>query len=386
MSKAAATRAIRRESTDTTLYELNDNFAGRIGDSDYDETKLVHIHRRNRPLVWSHVTMLSFLDSLLKGYYIPPIICSSSFRNGNEIREVMDGGNRITTIRRILDNSVRELTPEERRRVETSKIAIVLMYNLTPCQTREMFCRINKSFKVTDGQLYAMSEDDSPLVCEAIALLEDDAYPLREMITLCFFDTRNNDDAKRRNLANAVAMISGITHGPKYITTKFSRQEEHVENPAPIDRERIVAVLSQAFHIFREADTCETKAPSKAVKKARFNIERYLAPIIYDILTVEPDDILAIQEKWVDYIGLVRNQSFGASDAMKVPGKSKMNADTWKRISYKVFHYVKGGPEYPSLTHDYLLKDMKYYLPASETDVKDEDEDEENEEEVDEDI
>jgi uncharacterized protein with ParB-like and HNH nuclease domain len=69
----------------------------------FDGSKLIEIHRRNRPYVWSHKMQLDFLDSILKGYYIPPIICCAK----NSKLYVMEGGNRITTIRRIMNNEVR---------------------------------------------------------------------------------------------------------------------------------------------------------------------------------------------------------------------------------------------------------------------------------------
>jgi HK97 family phage prohead protease len=110
---------IRIENIQTTIASLNNDFSGRNGSHDYDEKKPIHIHRRNRAFVWNAQMQESCLDSILKGYYIPPIICSSQIKqvgaNGYiERREVMEGGNRITTFRRILNGNVRELTEEER--------------------------------------------------------------------------------------------------------------------------------------------------------------------------------------------------------------------------------------------------------------------------------
>jgi hypothetical protein len=195
----SATR-LSTENIQTTISQINNDFSGREGDLDYTSDSLVHIHRRNRPYVWNKDMQENLIDSIIHGYYIPPIICCSRIVDGRERREVMEGGNRMTTFRRILRGDVRELTTEERQRIESHPITIVVMRNLTAKAQRIMFRRLNKNVKVSDGQLYAMSVDDSPLVREAIAFLDNDDYPLRNMISEHFFDTRNSDTNGKKNL------------------------------------------------------------------------------------------------------------------------------------------------------------------------------------------
>ena len=122
--------SIRTENIQTTISALNDDFSGRTGSLDYNEQKSVHIHRRNRAYVWNQQMQESLLDSILKGYYVPPIICCSRIISNIERREVMEGGNRITTFRRILQNEVRELTPEERAEF-IRKVVVHLTQNST---------------------------------------------------------------------------------------------------------------------------------------------------------------------------------------------------------------------------------------------------------------
>lgn len=45
--------AIRTENINTSINELNEDFAGRKTMANYDESKQIHIHRRNRAFVWS---------------------------------------------------------------------------------------------------------------------------------------------------------------------------------------------------------------------------------------------------------------------------------------------------------------------------------------------
>lgn len=337
---------LRPVNIQTTIYALNLEFAGRRGSAEYDESKSFHIHRRNRAFVWNAQMQESCLDSILKGYYIPPIICSSQIKMSSsgvpvERREVMEGGNRITTFRRILNCSVRELTEKERRIVESHPITIVVMRNLTSIQTREMFRRLNKNVRVSDGQLYSMSEEDSPLVREALALLNDADYPLRTQITEYFFDTQNRDSDSRPNLENAVALVSGALYGGEFITRSFSRQEEHVESQTPINRADVVSILGHVFDVFRQANLLVNLVDGRK-KKAQWPVGRYLGAILYDIKK-NPESIPTVQQKWATYLEKVRNEEPNAIDAILVPGAQNMTVERLNIISKKVEIYIRTG-------------------------------------------
>lgn len=291
------------------------DFAGRMPTRDqpnpsYAPDRLIHIHRRNRAYVWSAKMQLDCLDSILKGYYIPPIICSSAIVDGMERREVMEGGNRITTFARILEGLVRELTPEERRQVEAYPITLVVMRNLTPEQQRQMFRRLNKSVKVSDGQLFAMSEDDSPLVREAYALLEEDQHPLRAAITELFFDTRGKDSSSKSLLSNAMALISGALHGVEFITKSFDRQERWVGSQETVDRAYVVEMLNRVFEVFRLANA-RFPVTDKRIKKGQFTVGKWMGVILYDLLSY-PDQTRQIQDKWAAYIVRIRREDSNA--------------------------------------------------------------------------
>jgi hypothetical protein len=356
---------IRTENIQTTIYALDSDFSGRRDSGDYDETKSIRIHRRNRPYVWNREMQLACLDSLLKGYYIPPIICSSSILSGMEVREVMEGGNRITTFRRILKGDVRPLTEEERRIICAHPITLVVMRGLTAKQTREMFRRLNKNVKVSDGQLFSMSEDDSPLVREALALLDADDYPLRARITDYFFDTRNNDNDGKSNLENAIALVSGALHGPEYITKSFTRQEEKVEDQTEVNRARIVTILGHTFEVFRLANDA-VELTDKRKMKAQWTVGNYLGAILYDIL-MNLNNIPHVQTKWVNYLTRFRNGDEMALEAIVVAGAQNINVDKLKRISTKVDIFLS---EDRIMTKD-ELKLIRHPIPV---DTDDEDE------------
>jgi hypothetical protein len=355
------------ENTNMTIHQLNESFSGRIGTPQYDSRKLVHIHRRNRPYVWNLDMQTKLLDSVLQGYYVPPIICSHSIVDSVERREVMEGGNRITTFRRILNDEVRPLTLEERMKIQMSSITVVVMRGLTPKQQREMFRRLNKNIKVSDGQLYSMSEDDSPLVKEAFALLNADDHPLRQLITKHFFDTRNADNDGKKQLENAVALISGAIHGPNYISKSYNVQETKVESQEPIHRKDVVSVLKDIIDIFELADQKQPLNDSRK-RRAQWNVGKLLGAMLYDYHTSESDGIC---QKWATYIAMVRRYEIGAEEAVKMAGAQNLTATRYKRICVKVDIYVRER----RLASDLELASVVHHHSEPEIEETDEDED-----------
>ena len=327
---------LRTENIQTTISSLNSDFSGRVGTLDYDENKLVHIHRRNRPFVWSSDMQKSLLDSILMGYYIPPIICST--RRGEERREVMEGGNRITTFRKILNDEVRPLTEQERQRVNAHPITLVVMRNLTSKDQRIMFRRLNKNVKVTDGQLYSMSEDDSPLVKEAIAFLNEPSYPLRDKITAHFFAPKE-DNIHKKLLENAIAILSGAIYGVKHISKLYNIQEEVIESQEPIRRETIVHILGSILEIFDMADK-QQPLQDKRKLRGQWGVGKWVGAILYDYHTHQ-GETRNIQEKWANYIAAVRSEEEGAEDASKLGGAQNLTATRYKKICTKVDIYLK---------------------------------------------
>jgi hypothetical protein len=369
---------IRTENIQTTIHSMNLDFAGRRNTEGYDEKKPIHIHRRNRAFVWSLKMQSDCLDSILKGYYIPPIICCSRIVNGTEIREVMEGGNRTTTFRKILKREVRELTDAEYHKVCSHPITLVVMRNLTNTQQREMFRRLNKNIKVTDGQLYAMSEEDSPLVKEAMFLLNSPEYPLRDRLTEVFFDTVNKDDNGQKNLENAIALVSGALNGVDYITKSFARQEEKIEKQETIDREKILTTLDIVLKIFEKANL-EFPLINKTKKKMQWIVGRYIGAILYDIQTCR-ENIPDVIEKWKKYLVLVRKDVPNAKEAIEISGAQNINPDKLKRKSFKVDIFLKekrlaSEEELKRVKHIY--EDKEVLVTHNEDNSSDDEEDEE---------
>lgn len=334
-----AATGTRFENIQTTMGALNAQFAGRRGTAGYNDAKPLHIHRRNRAYVWSVEMEDKLLDSMKKGYPIPPIYCCVTVRDGRVLREIMDGGNRTTAVNNLLARP--SLDPADRMLIETYPINMFVMQNLDSKEQREMFRRLNKNVKVSDGQLYAMSEDDSPLVVEAAQMLSAPDYPLRQMMDAIFGDLANDKKA-RRLLSNAVALISGALNGVNYLTTSFNVQEPKVEDQTPPDRAAVTAMLTHVFEPFRRAQV-EAPLTRASKKRDQFNVGKFLGAILYDILTAgsAASAIRAVQDKWMTFLVRFRRQDAGAADAAKISGAQNLTPLLLRKKSKKVEVYVR---------------------------------------------
>lgn len=252
---------VTRQLQQQSVGMINSNFAGRVDTLGYDGSKSFHIHRKNRPFVWSRKTQEWFLDSILRSYDVSSILCSTRIEEGRVKYYLLDGGNRITTLRKILNDEIRPLTPEERMKVEMYTLNVVFLSNMSEKDEREMFRRAANGVKPTDGHLYKMSEIDSHLVQLAVMILEDKTFPHRALMTQVMFDTTptehgdSRDTKAQANLANMVALISGLINGVEYITKSFDRQYRWVDANTPINKDILFRKIHDILSIFKEADS-----------------------------------------------------------------------------------------------------------------------------------
>ena len=344
-------------------------FSGRQGYPGYDGAKFFRLHARQRAFVWKKNRWMKLKDSMVKGLYIPPIICNEYFdADGVKRCDIMEGGNRATTMSMILKGSVCPLTDDEKRRIEDYEIEIVFMNNLSIEDQCEMFSRLNNSVKVGDGAKFAMWAGDSFLVKYCVGLLTDADYPLREQITRAWFNTVTayDKDKGKVDLANTVAIVSGIINGPHYVTKSFEKQELKVRSLEPIDHAKVVDLLGVMLNIFEQA---ENELPLNNLKKqkALWNVGGALGAIIYD-LTMNPDRREQLIHKWVKWLVAVRRGDRHSDLAIKVGSAQNIKPDTLKRKCYKVNKFLETG----ELATDDELKVIKHGV---DNDDEDDDED-----------
>jgi len=347
-----------------TLYALNRDFTGRDTPhfpGGYDPSRRYRLHRRQRAEVWKHEHRAKLLESILHCRYIPPIIAHEVVDNGRVHCDILDGGNRISAIRRILEGGEFVLTEENRRAVERYTITVVVLRNLSPQEIRIQFRLLNRVVRVSHGHLYHMSAEDSPLVTYAYDIMTNPQNPLRPRILELFSQSVLTDTASKGTLESVVALCAGAQHGPCHITRSFDINEPVLA--LPVNPELIETRVGLACTAIARANA---EMPADWVQDGRvargeFNIGRYLGAILYDLLphgtpgepTYEPApaDTDVVLAKWARVIARARQGEPGALLAVTVKGAQNLNPRKLRKISKQVDFFLAHGrmPTEPEL-------------------------------------
>lgn len=336
-----------------SLYNLDLNFTGRDTPGfpgDYDPSKRYRLHPRNRAEVWKRHHRASLLESILLGRYIPPIIVNRTEVDGRPVYDILDGGNRVSAIRRILRGGEFELTAEQRQTVLSSTIEVVVLDDMTAEEIRVLFRLLNRSVRVSNGHLYHMSAEDSALIRYAYDIMTNVENPLHVMIVALFGQNALVDSASKGVLENLVALCAGAMHGERHLSRAFDVNEPILR--LPIDEARIQERLSLAFEVFRRANAIQPMEDAR-IKKGNFNVGRYLAGILYDLLPhgavggaayePAPVDVEPVLTKWARIIAAVHANDAAtpiATAAVTVPGANNINPRKLRKMSKQVDFYL----------------------------------------------
>ncbi|KAH7339594.1 hypothetical protein B0J17DRAFT_716603 [Rhizoctonia solani] len=128
-----------------------------------------------RDVVWSDSKQSKLIDSILRNYYIPPVIFSlSTDKNGNQTRVCIDGKQRLTSIYRFLEGHIPHkdggvsyyfqqadpskqcrLLPDNLKRQFRNKTMICVEYrDLNGTAERDIFQRVQLGMALTTGETF----------------------------------------------------------------------------------------------------------------------------------------------------------------------------------------------------------------------------------------
>ncbi|KZS90804.1 hypothetical protein SISNIDRAFT_468310 [Sistotremastrum niveocremeum HHB9708] len=116
-----------------------------------------------RDVVWTDSKQIQLIDSILRNYYIPPIIFAvQQDDTGAETRTCIDGKQRLTSIQKFMDGLPAKkqlLLPKElRKRFEDKQVACVEYTDLGETNEREIFQRVQLGVALTVSEkLQALS-------------------------------------------------------------------------------------------------------------------------------------------------------------------------------------------------------------------------------------
>jgi hypothetical protein len=370
-------------STETlSLYDLDRQFSGRNEagfPGGYEPTALYLLHPRQRAEVWKREHQLKLLESFDRGRYVPPIIVHEVIENNIRRRYILDGGNRFSAVRRILRGTVRELTADELLRVRSYTIMVVVLRGLDAAEIREQFRLLNRVVRVTDGHLYYMSREDSPLIDYACRLMEDPEHPLRAQIVALFGEAVLQDTDSRGTLSNLMALCAGAQHGLGPRTASGKYPQCHITRSfdvncdilgVPVDAALIETRLRICFAAFERADDIIRMADAR-VRKGEFNVGRYLGVMLHDLAVgIDP---MVLVGKWSQTIASVRDGNGTMANATTIKGAQNLNHRKMSQISFQV-DFALGHQRMPNEAelHEWRAR------TGDDATVAEEDEDEDN--------
>ncbi|KAG8698879.1 hypothetical protein FRC09_006973 [Ceratobasidium sp. 395] len=190
-----------------------------------------------RNVVWSDAKQSKLIDSILRNFYVPPILfCISEDSSGNQTRICIDGKQRLTSIRRFLDGLIPHkdgkmsfyfkqadgtkavrLLPEPLRKQFRNKTLVCIEYReLSPVHEREMFQRVQLGMALTTGeQLQSFDGPMAQFVHRIHAEIFEKAHIETEM---------NLAIERGRGFQNLVQTIACIARLPEYVHATYPQQ------------------------------------------------------------------------------------------------------------------------------------------------------------------
>ncbi|CAH1758272.1 16552_t:CDS:2 [Entrophospora sp. SA101] len=237
-----------------------------------------------RDVVWTAIKQSHLIDSILNNFYVPPIIFScKKLDNKKWIRVCIDGKQRLTAIRKYMDNEIPHSSPSdgniskkfykntngkkalseaERELFDCSELLCVEYYDLSLQQEQEIFSRVQLGVALTPAEkLQAIS---SPMADYAHSIFIK--YPQISLIM---------DTKRARPFQLITQSLHMIEHEPDRFNAtpttiaKFLKEERVIPSDLKMVADRIYQTLEEMI-----ADNADV-----------FHKDNRLAPIEFVFLT-----------------------------------------------------------------------------------------------------
>lgn len=343
----------------TTIGDFLDNFSGRRGMENYDDTKCIKIAECNRDFVWPPAMQQDFIRSILQGFPIPAMCIT----NG----QIVDGGNRSTTLWLFRNGAFQiKLTPDSEyinydkmcedrtltRRWDSAVIPQQIITNATPDQFAQIYENLNKGIQLTFGQLLE-NRRHRPWVelSEAIIGRGNGFYEDRNLVQRVW-SPRFMKTKHRRELGFAFQVLVGAECGPQHFHLSFT---EHI----PLIMSDIRPVPQRLHNILALLDSCD---PANIVssKKKKDIFRKFIGAIIHDMYNMETN---LWSNKWTEFITQAYN-TLSIDTIKKIIDVGNLRATSSSRIagvSENVRKYLNGEFDF----------DIDFHLGSSDLDDDD---------------
>jgi hypothetical protein len=269
------------------------------------------IPEHQRDYVWKYDRQNGLIDSIMRGYVIPPLMLHE-YEPGRF--DIEDGQQRVHTIFLYTQNRFGwkrddgpavyyndegevSMTESERQKFNSHPLYTIQFANATMEQISDIFERLNSGKSLSDNDKF-WNRRDTPLIQFVKQTLFGSHL---ERVQAVFTDKVK---FSRGNLSNAVGMIAACMYGRDFITTSFSRllQGGVLKEPVTAAAERrCLRRLDRLLSLYESVDALSpypvqkllsSKTPAGKLryakadtkKKEQFTLGKFSAYYIFDLI------------------------------------------------------------------------------------------------------
>jgi hypothetical protein len=295
-----------------------------------DEKINIPVHQR--PYMWKDKQVNGFLVTIMDTMPTLSLIIYEEVVDGKLVRWLEDGQQRFMSVKKFYngqlgpevkwnDKHFADFSPEEKVRFENYQFTVITMENVVYERRVALFQAIQDGEPLTNGQRFH-AYSHSPIVKFAKSILVNES---------CIAVWGNSkDDPKKKSLANAVAIASGLAlKNIDAITTSYDLigksgflEQSFDEEDANLRLEKLISVY------MRTDEICPTTLTKK---KPQWDAGKYTGYILYSMCL--PDrNWEADKEMFAQFIARVRRDKLAMNIlTYKKPATRNWNSGRWKQ-------------------------------------------------------
>ena len=311
-----------------------------------DESIFIPAHQR--AFIWKLRQQENLVDTIMKGYVMPPLIICEVIVNNKRTRSLEDGQQRYTTLKRFYNNEFtynkkyfKDYSPNEKAQFEYYKVHITTYENATEDERTEMFLNFQDGTSLTVGNRFHAALK-TRLVTYATERFLTPGNPLYQRASAVWGEHLQEKDNKGKNfLTNAMAIAGGLAYGVDHITKSYD-----ILGPI-LNREFDVAMADKRLDMLLKV---YERVPGPNIyiskeKKIHWPVGTLTGYILASLINDPSEEMIG---KWVQYILDSRQKAKKYVDLhANKPKTRSWNALRW-RIGYEnvfVNHVVPGDNE-----------------------------------------
>lgn len=323
----------------------------------------LQIPAHQREFVWGETAMQRLVRTILRGLPIPDILLRKVMNpDGRTVMTLEDGVQRLTTMRKYMDNEFavdgilfRDQTVASQMIISLYTVGITTYEDATDEEAVEIFNSHQNGVPLSVGEKLWALQAISPVV----------RFALKELLTpgggycdqvVPFWGERKPRGNRDKNLLTAITIIAGLAFGSEFISRKWT--DLYDISSRPFDEAVVRGRLERLINIYRRVhEVCPVT--TKQQKNKYWDPANFSAYIIHSLtLTSEKEPALEIpspeetEDAWYEFMVEQRaypeilNERLRA-DVPRGNGGGHWSWNRWHMGWKRIFHpevFAEGAP------------------------------------------